>query len=47
VHEWYRAELKKAVPSLFTKWELRMGAKVKRFFVQKNEDEMGQLQPRL
>jgi predicted metal-dependent hydrolase len=35
VEEWYRAQLKKAGPSLIAKWELPMGVKVERCFVQR------------
>jgi predicted metal-dependent hydrolase len=41
VDEWYRSELKKAVPSLIAKWESRMGVKVKRIFVQKMKTKWG------
>jgi predicted metal-dependent hydrolase len=33
--EWYRSELKKAVPSLIAKWEPLLGVKVERFFVRR------------
>jgi predicted metal-dependent hydrolase len=35
VDEWYRSELKKAVPSLIAKWEPLLGVRVERFFVQR------------
>ncbi len=41
VDEWYRSELKKAVPSLIAKWEPLMGVKVERFFVQKMKTKWG------
>jgi len=41
VDEWYRTELKKAVPSLIAKWEPLMGVKVERFFVQKMKTKWG------
>jgi predicted metal-dependent hydrolase len=41
VDEWYRSELKKAVPPLIAKWEPRMGVKVKRIFVQKMKTKWG------
>lgn len=41
VDEWYRAELRKAVPSLIARWEPRMGVKVKRVFVQKMKTKWG------
>jgi predicted metal-dependent hydrolase len=39
--EWYRSELKKAVPSLIAKWEPLLGVKVERFFVQKMKTKWG------
>ena len=33
--EWYRTQLKSAVPPLIAKWEPFMGVKVERFFVQR------------
>jgi hypothetical protein len=39
--EWYRAELKKAVPALIAKWDRLMGVKVERFFVQKMKTKWG------
>jgi predicted metal-dependent hydrolase len=41
VEEWYREQLKKAVPSLIAKWEPLMGVKVERFFVQKMKTKWG------
>jgi predicted metal-dependent hydrolase len=41
VDEWYRSELKKAVPSLIAKWEPLLGVKVERFFVQKMKTKWG------
>jgi predicted metal-dependent hydrolase len=41
VNEWYRAELKRAVPSLIAKWERLIGVKVERFFVQKMKTKWG------
>jgi predicted metal-dependent hydrolase len=41
VEEWYRAQLKKAVPSLIAKWEPLMGVKVKRLFVQTMKTKWG------
>ncbi len=45
VDEWYRTQLKKAVPSLIAKWEPLMGAKVERFFVQKMKTKWGSCNP--
>ena len=41
VDEWYRVELKKAVPSLIAKWAPLMRVKVERFFVQKMKTKWG------
>jgi predicted metal-dependent hydrolase len=41
VDEWYRSELKKAVPSLIARWEPLLGVKVERFFVQKMKTKWG------
>ena len=45
VDEWYRAQLKKAVPSLIAKWEPLLGVKVGRFFVQKMKTKWGSCNP--
>ena len=45
VDEWYRAQIKKAVPSLIAKWEPLMGVKVERFFVQKMKTKWGSCNP--
>jgi predicted metal-dependent hydrolase len=39
--EWYRDQLKSAVPSVIGKWEPLMGVKVKQFFVQKMKTKWG------
>ena len=41
VDEWYRAQIKKAVPSLIANWESLMGIEVERFFVQKMKTKWG------
>ena len=41
VEEWYRAQLKQAVTPLITKWELLMGVKVERLFVQRMKTKWG------
>ena len=41
VDEWYRAQIKKTVPSLIAKWEPLMGVEVERFFVQKMKTKWG------
>jgi predicted metal-dependent hydrolase len=45
VDEWYRAQLKRAVPSLIAKWEPLMGVKVERVFVQKMKTKWGSCNP--
>jgi len=41
VEEWYRQQLKKAVPPLIARWEPLMGVKVERFFVQRMKTKWG------
>lgn len=41
VDEWYRAQLKKAVPSLIAKWEPVMDVKVEQFFLQRMKTKWG------
>lgn len=41
LEEWYRQQLKQAVPPLITKWETLMGVKVERFFVQRMKTRWG------
>jgi predicted metal-dependent hydrolase len=43
--EWYRAQLRKAVPSLLAKWEPLMNIKVERFFVQRMKTRWGTCNP--
>ena len=45
VEEWYREQLKEAVPALISKWELLMGVKVERFFVRKMKTKWGSSRP--
>jgi predicted metal-dependent hydrolase len=45
VQEWYREQLKKAVPPLVAKWELLMGVKVERFFVRRMKTKWGSCNP--
>ena len=42
---WYREQLKAAVPRLIAKWELLMGVKVERFFVQRMRTKWGSCNP--
>ena len=41
LEEWYRDQLKVAVPPLIAKWESLLGIKVKRFFVQRMKTKWG------
>jgi predicted metal-dependent hydrolase len=41
LEEWYRKQLKAAVPPLIAKWESLLGVKVKRFFVQRMKTKWG------
>lgn len=46
IEDWYRVQLKKVVPSFISKWELLMGVKVERFFIQKMKTKWGSCNPR-
>jgi predicted metal-dependent hydrolase len=41
VEEWYREQIKQAVPALIAKWEPIVGVSVKRFFVQRMKTKWG------
>ena len=41
LEEWYREQLKAAVPPLIAKWESLLGIKMKRFFVQRMKTKWG------
>jgi predicted metal-dependent hydrolase len=41
VEEWYREQVKQAVPALIAKWEPIVGVSVKRFFVQRMKTKWG------
>ena len=41
VEEWYREQIKEAVPFLLAKWEPLIGVKVERFFVQRMKTKWG------
>jgi predicted metal-dependent hydrolase len=45
VEEWYREQLRQAVPPLVTKWEQRIGVKVEKFFVQRMKTKWGSCNP--
>lgn len=44
--EWYRAQIRKTAPALIAKWELRLGMKVERLFVQRMKTKWGSSNPR-
>ena len=46
VEEWYREQIKQAVPPLIAKWEPVMGVKVERFFVRRMKTKWGSCNPR-
>jgi predicted metal-dependent hydrolase len=46
LEEWYRAQLKAAIPPLIAKWGPLMGVKVERFFVQRMKTKWGSCSPR-
>jgi predicted metal-dependent hydrolase len=41
LEEWYRGQIREAVPTIVAKWERRMGVKVERFFVQRMKTKWG------
>jgi len=41
VEEWYREQLKEAVPPLFARWQPLLGLRVERFFVQRMKTKWG------
>jgi predicted metal-dependent hydrolase len=45
VDEWYREQIKRALPPLIAKWESLMGVKVERFFVQRMKTKWGSRSP--
>jgi predicted metal-dependent hydrolase len=45
IDEWYRTQIKKAMPPLITKWESLMGVKMERFFVQRMKTKWGSCNP--
>jgi len=45
VDQWYREQIKQAVPPLIAKWEPFLGVKVERFFVQKMKTKWGSCSP--
>ena len=45
VEEWYRGQLKNAVPPLLARWEPVLGVRVERFFVQRMKTRWGSCTP--
>ena len=45
VQEWYREQIKLAVPPLLARWEPLLGVKVARFFVQRMKTQWGSCSP--
>jgi predicted metal-dependent hydrolase len=45
IAQWYREQIKAAVPDLIAKWEPKMGVKVERFFVQQMKTKWGSCNP--
>jgi predicted metal-dependent hydrolase len=45
VEDWYREELKNAIPPLLAKWEPLIGVRVERFFVQRMKTKWGSCNP--
>lgn len=45
VAEWYRAEMKEAVPPLLARWQPLLGVKVERLFVQQMKTKWGSCNP--
>jgi len=41
VHEWHKALLHAALPALIAKWEVRLGVKVRRYFLQRMKTKWG------
>ncbi len=41
VEEWYREQLKEAVPPLLARWQSRLGVRVEQFFVQRMKTKWG------
>lgn len=45
MEEWYRSQLKQAVPPLLSKWEPILGVRLNRFFVQRMKTKWGSCSP--
>lgn len=46
VEEWYRNQVKQALPTIVAKWEPLLGVKVERFFVQRMKTKWGSCNPK-
>ena len=46
VEEWYREQIKSAVPPLLARWEPRIGVKVDRFHVRRTKTRWGSCNPK-
>lgn len=46
VEEWYREQLKEAVPPLISRWQRVLGVRVERFFVQRMKTRWGSCNPK-
>jgi predicted metal-dependent hydrolase len=46
VEDWYRAQLKAAVPPLLARWQPRLGVRVERVFVQRMKTRWGSCNPK-
>jgi predicted metal-dependent hydrolase len=46
VEEWYRKQLKEAVPPLLARWQRLLGVSVERFFVQRMKTRWGSCNPK-
>jgi predicted metal-dependent hydrolase len=46
VEEWYREQVRQALPPLIAKWETHMGVMVNRFFVRRMKTKWGSCNPR-
>lgn len=46
MHEWHKAQLHAALPSLISKWERKLGVRVSGYFVQRMKTKWGSCNPR-
>jgi len=45
MHEWHKAQLHAVVPALIAKWEVRLGVRVSRYFLQRMKTRWGSCNP--